>query len=370
MKTDIAIIWAGVSGIWVALIFERYWVKNYTIFEKWKFVGNSFNNWTKETEFISPSFVSEDFGIYDLNSVSFKTNDSPWRFLQKERFTWKEYQKYLENISIENSLNTSFEAKIINISKDNDTFFLETEKWENIEAKVVIYAGWEYWNPFIPNIEGKEFGIHNSKITSYNDLKKDKIIIIWWYESGIDTAYNSLKNGKKVILLEKENTLSFTNPDPSLSISLHSKKRLSEIKNNPNFEIITDFEVSKIQEKNGEYNIYSKKWKEIKSKWNIVFATGFDFSQGIMKNLFEFEDWRPKLTKNFDSTKTKWLFIIWPMVKLEWIVFCFIYKYKQLFPTIVFYAMQELKIDTSKIINEFQIFWQNKEIKWWWSRCC
>lgn len=369
MKTDISIIGWWVSGIWMSIIFEKYWLKNYHIFESWEWVWNSFANWTKETEFISPSFVSEDFQIYDLNSVSFETNDSPWRFLQKERFTGKEYQKYLDNIKNKYSLNISYNTKIVEIKRNKDKFLLKSKDWQTIETKILIYAAWEYTYPYIPNIIWKEYAIHNSKIKSYKDLKKPEVVIVWWYESGIDAAYNCIKNGQKVILIEQKEDLAYEDPDPSLSISLHSKKRLSKIIENKNLKIVTNFKLERIGETQSWHELTSTKWEKINTIWDIVFATGFDFSQGIAKNLFEFEGSSPVLNNEFESSKTKNLFAIGPMIKIEWTMFCFIYKYKLLFPTIAFYVMKKLWIDNSKLEKDFHILWKEEISKKSWL-CC
>lgn len=370
MKTEIAIIGWWASWVWLWVIFEQYWIQNYKIFEMWKTVWNSFSNRTEEIEFISPSFVSEDFEIYDLNALSFEPEDSPWRFLKKERFSGKEYQTYLEYMSKKYNLKIENNAKIVKIEKKWDIFKIFTENWEEIEAKIVVYAGWEYHFPNIPNIEWKEYWIHNSSIKSYKDIKNEEIIVIGWYESWIDVSYNCLKNWQKVNLIMKETEISCDDFDPSVSISLYSQKRLAQMQQNPKFQIIKDFEVSKIEKiEKDNYKLISSKWQELTKKWDIIFTTGFDFSKSLAQDLFEFNDSRALINDKFESTKIEWLFLIWPMLKVEKMIFCFIYKYRLIFPVIAFHIMNKLWMDSAEIEADFHIFGKDDiaELSW---NCC
>lgn len=67
-KHTVIIIGAGPSGIGMAVALKQFGIDS-LIIEK-KCIGNTFEQWPNTTQFITPSFTTNGFGIPDINAIT------------------------------------------------------------------------------------------------------------------------------------------------------------------------------------------------------------------------------------------------------------------------------------------------------------
>lgn len=348
MKKDILIIGAGASGIGLGVIFKKLNL-DFLILEKNK-IGHSFNLWTKETRFISPSFTGNFFNMPDLNAIT--PDSSPAYTLLTEHPTGKEYSKYLNAVAEHYDLPIKEKTLVKNISKKDDIFIIETNNGI-YESNYLVWAAGEYQYPKNNVFKGSNLCLHNSKIKSYKSLEGNEFVVIGAYESGMDAAINLSKIGKKVIVLDSHDNLRNILSDSSYSLSPFTRDRFKE--HSKNINIVTNSRVNEV---------YFDKKYFIKTKNNVfvsknkpILATGFDSSLILVKDHFEFNNGNVILNDNDESTKTKNLFLVGPQVIHNDAIFCFIYKFRQRFPIIAETIGKRLKLDKiflNEIIDEYK----------------
>jgi putative flavoprotein involved in K+ transport len=363
MKNSIIIIGAGPAGIGMAIFLKKAGFEDVLILEK-NDIGASFLSWPKETKFISPSFTSNFFGLPDLNAISPDT--SPAHTIQKEHLNGKEYAEYLKKTANFFSLNIEKNMNVLEISrseKENlwNIKIENTKDKKNIQkqTKYLIWAAGEFFYPDKSSFEGIENGIHYSKIKSYKDLKGDEFIVVGGYESGIDITQYLLNSSKKVTLIDIENPLEKITSDSSTSLSPYTRNKFFEtfdnLKNKKDFVYYKNTFVEKIIKEKEFYKIILKNKKELYSKSVPIICTGFEGSTHfLIKNFFDWNGNRPKLSKNDESTLYKNLFLSGSHIVHENAVFCFIYKFRQRFAIIGETIAKREKISIKKVIKDYK----------------
>jgi putative flavoprotein involved in K+ transport len=96
-RANVVIVGAGSAGLGVARVLRHLAIPDVHVLEREK-IGASFRNWTVGTQFISPSFPSNGFGLTDLNAISYDT--SPAFSLRREHPSGGEYAHYLQQAAL------------------------------------------------------------------------------------------------------------------------------------------------------------------------------------------------------------------------------------------------------------------------------
>src|SRR6266700_5850158 len=65
---DIVIVGAGAAGVGCAIVLKQLGITRFKVLER-SAIGASFTRWPKEMRFLTPSFLSNDVGLVDLNAV-------------------------------------------------------------------------------------------------------------------------------------------------------------------------------------------------------------------------------------------------------------------------------------------------------------
>lgn len=340
----VIVVGAGPAGIGISVLLKKAGI-DYIILEK-DTIASSFKKWTKETRFISPSFNSNGFEQYDLNSIT--TDSSPAAFLKNEHPTGKEYGEYLEEIVKKNELLVKENTFVEKISKKGNDFILETNNGE-FSSKYIIWAAGEFQYPNENPFKGAENGVHTSKVKTWDDFKDEEYFVIGAYESGFDSAINLAKLGKKITLFDEGNNLSEDNPDSSFSLSVVTREKYEEVKEN--IKIINK-KIKEIEKKENNFIIKCGE-EEFASKTKPFLATGFKTSLVMVKDLFEFKNSNIILNEFDESTITNGLFLAGPGVRHEEMIYCFIYKFRTRFARIVNEISKREKNDL--IVNDFLV---------------
>lgn len=361
MKThyEVIIIWAGPAGLWIGKKLQEIWV-NYSILEK-NSIGSTFTSWNPNTHFLTPSFPSNDFGQVDLNSID--ASSSPGFSAQTEHLDGTQYSEYLQNFSQTHNLNVMEYETVISIEKQGHNFSVQTQK-NCFQARYVCIATWEHSFPDDGWISGAKQGIHSSRIDDYSmfDGSSDTVPIIGWYESAIDVAYNLYKRWKKVHLFSGEKINSQESSDPSVSLSVYSIQKYRELKESQNYQH-TALKISKIQYKHEKYSIiwegetFYFAHQPILATW---FSHGLDT---LLKNTDRSKKYDLSLNQ-FDELKSMTnMFIIWPKVRHDDTIYCFIYKFRSRFWIVALEIAKRLwkDIDYQKYKNLWERQWFHRE---------
>jgi len=332
MKTyDVIIIGGGPSGLGVARCLQLCKIKNFTILEG-KNVASTFYDWPAQMKFITPSFIGNQFGAVDLNSISPDT--SPGLHLQKEHPNGLEYAKYINTFSSHFKIPIISETLVIGINKTNNIFIINTNK-VTYKSRFVIWAGGEYSNPkTMPNT------FHISSIKNYDILDKKHYNIIGGYESGSGLAtYLSSKN-IKIDIYDKQNPWKDWNTDPSKVLSVYTYENFLKEKTRG---FITTHP-----------NTYIHNTQLLNSPDTNILCTGFVGSSKQVSNLFYFDiEQKPVLDKNDQSTKIENIFLCGPEVRQGKNIFCFVYKFRQRFPVVASAIANKLG-KSSRALSEYK----------------
>ena len=208
--TSVMIVGSGPAGIGLASLLNQSDV-DYTVLEKNE-IGSSFTEWPENMEMITPSFPSNAFGQIDLNSICVAT--SPAFSFNKEHLTGKEYSDYLKLVADYFDIHAQTRTEVIKVHKQKKGWQVETNRGLYF-TKYLIWAAGEFNNPQINNIEGSQYCIHSSKIREPKKLAGDNFVVVGGYESGIQLAFDLIKNNKTVTLINPTEINDLETSDPS-----------------------------------------------------------------------------------------------------------------------------------------------------------
>lgn len=328
---DVIIVGAGPAGIGIASLISQSDI-SYLVLEKNE-IGNSFLEWPKSMEMITPSFPSNAFGQIDLNSICEGT--SPAFSFNKEHLTGDEYSEYLELVSDHFEIKVKTDTEVKTVHKQKNGWTLNTNK-ETYLAKYIIWAAGEFNNPQIKNIKGSEQCIHSSYIKYPNMIQGNNLVIIGGYESGVQLAYDLIENKQKVTLINPLKIDDVSTSDPSRVLSPYTFNKYEKLKNSNLYTEILG-EVESVSENDSAYNIKLKDGTIIKTEEVPICATGFSLFHEPIKEFISFrEDGSPKLVEQTDEFHgQKNMYLSGPSVRHDEHIFCFIYKFRQRFGVIV-----------------------------------
>ena len=331
-KFDVVIVGAGAAGVGMGVVLQHLDVPDFIILEKHE-VGASFRRWPKEMRFISPSFTSNGFGYMDLNAIALQT--SPAFSLQEEHPSGPAYAAYLEGVAdhFELPIQTGVTVEQIRPLPDG-SFEIETDNGR-LHSQFVIWAGGEYQYPHHTPFPGADLCRHSATVPRWKTVKGDEFVVIGGHESGIDAAINLSRRGKSVTVLDPDAPWEVASPDPSISLSPFTHRRLAKEMKKGRIRL-EETAVSQVNQNGSGYLVQGSEGETWKTAVPPLLATGFRTSLTLVKELFEWHpDGYPLLTEEADeSTRQPGFFLIGPQVRHENIIFCFIYKFRQRFAVV------------------------------------
>ena len=130
-----------------------------------------------ETRFITPSFPSNSIGMLDLNSIA--VGVSPAYNMRIEHPTGSDYALHLQDLAELFELPIRENAEVLQITKEDDVFSVETAEW-TISSKNVIWAAGEFLYPRLDGFSGSELCLHTSTLENYAGLEGNEYIPNNW----------------------------------------------------------------------------------------------------------------------------------------------------------------------------------------------
>ncbi len=330
---DVIIVGAGAAGVGMGALLSLLGIKNFALLERHD-VGASFGSWPEEMNFITPSFPGHGFGLLDLNAVVPDT--SPGYILKSEHPDGKSYQVYLRSVAkhFELPVVTGIDVEEVKPLPLEAGFIVKTNRGV-MKSRFVIWAAGEFQYPNLNSFPGAEHCVHNSRISSWRQIKGDEVIVIGGFESGLDAAINLAALGKTVHLFDRAEVWKSENPDPSCSLSPYTARRIIGALKTGRINLNGNSTIKKVERTEDGYSV-SNGAKRYSTPTAPILATGFKTSLTLVRDLFEWREKEnyPLLSEHDESTITSGLFLAGPNVRHDDLIFCFIYKFRQRFAVV------------------------------------
>jgi len=345
---DVVVVGAGAAGIGFGATLRHLDIENFAILDR-AGVGASFLRWPRQMRFITPSFNTTQFGMLDLNAVCLQT--SPAFSLGVEHPTGEEYARYLEGVAEYFELPIATGVDVLSVARGagRRPFRIETSRGE-IRARFVVWAGGEMQYPRTRGFDGAELCLHNSQVTSWDEINGGERFIIGGAESGVDAADGLAAAGRRAVVFDREEPWSQTGSDPSQLLSPFTAARLHSAVDSGRVTLRGGCTVICVRRNGNGYQLALENGDVVDCAEKPILASGFVGSASLVRPLF---DWRdeafPLLTENDESTLTKGLFLIGPQVRQDKIIFCFIYKFRQRFAVVANQIARRLRVSTEPL---------------------
>ena len=345
---DVVVVGAGAAGIGFGATLRHLDIENFAILDR-AGVGASFLRWPRQMRFITPSFNTTQFGMLDLNAVCLQT--SPAFSLGVEHPTGEEYARYLEGVAEYFELPIATGVDVLSVARGagRRRFRIETSRGE-IRARFVVWAGGEMQYPRTCGFEGAELCLHNSQVTSWDEINGGERFIIGGAESGVDAAVGLAAAGRRAVVFDREEPWSQTGSDPSQLLSPFTAARLHSAVDSGRVTLRGGCTVIGVRRNGNGYQLALENGEVVDCAEKPILASGFVGSASLVRPLF---DWRdeafPLLTENDESTVTKGLFLVGPQVRQDKIIFCFIYKFRQRFAVVANQIARRLRVSTEPL---------------------
>ena len=349
---DIVVVGAGAAGVGLGVTLRHLGIENFVILDRAD-VGASFLRWPRQTRFITPSFNSNQFGALDLNTVCPHT--SPAYSLGVEHPTGAEYAGYLQGVAeyYDLPVETGVDVRSVATGTRHKGFRVETSRGE-VRARFVVWAGGEVQYPRTNGFDGAELCLHNSKVTSWDDLGGDERCIIGGSESGADAAVALAASGRRAVVFDREEPWERTGPDPSQLLAPFTKARLNSAVDSGRVTLRGGCAVLEVRRKDNGYRLALDDGVVVDCVEKPILASGFVGSASLVRSLFEWRaDGFPLLTEHDESTVTKGLFLVGPQVRQGDVIFCFIYKFRQRFAVVANQIARRLRV-SAKPLEEYR----------------
>lgn len=222
---DILIIGAGPIGLNCALEAKKNDL-NYLIIEKGTIV-NSLYNYPLYMRFFS---TAEKLEIAEIPFIS--AAPKPGR---------QEALEYYQGIARQKNLNINLYEKVLQITKKEEIFEIETSKSKYLAKNVIISTGF-YDIPNMMNIPGENLEKVKHYYTEPYPYAKQKIVIVGSSNSSVDAALETYRKGAEVTMIIRNAEISgnvkyWVKPDienriAEGNIKVHFNSELLEIKEN------------------------------------------------------------------------------------------------------------------------------------------
>lgn len=346
MKSEthpVIIIGAGPAGIGCAIALQTCGIPVRLLDAQG--VGSSFENWPRQMRLITPSFHGNSFGMVDLNALSPQT--SPADFLHTQHPSGEEYARYLKALVYHYELKVEAPVRVHRITpQPNGEFSIETRQGR-YRAAHVIWAAGEFGRPDDGGIRGADLCTHNSRVRDWEEMASQghKFTIIGGYESGIDAAINLMNLGKDVHVLSRGEPWGSDDPDPSRSLSPHTRDRLKGalLEASGQVHFYKNANIVQIHRTLEGYDLLDGEGTPFQSTTRPILATGFHHALEPIRHLWAWEKGLPVFSPEADeSTLHPGLFYSGPSLTHQSMLFCFIYKFRARFGVIARSIAQRL----------------------------
>ncbi|MEL6646463.1 MAG: NAD(P)/FAD-dependent oxidoreductase [Pseudomonadota bacterium] len=341
---NVAIVGAGPAGLGVARVLRDLAIPDVWVLERGS-IGQTFLDWPKHTQFLTPSFPGNVFGMTDLNAISF--DSSPGWALKREHPSGRDYARYLDQAALAFDLNVHCSIDVSGLEPDGDCLVLRTNKGD-IRADYVIWAGGQFGAPSDGGLVGSEHAWHYSKVPSWKDLPGQEAYVIGGYESGIDAAVGLVKAGKHVTVFDIDAPWDDGDKDPSRALSPFTHQRLRYARQTGMITLEGREEIVALEKEEGGVRILGGNGRSWLSPHAPILATGFKSGTMPVVQWFDYGDHGlPILTQQDESTALPGLFLVGPEVSHNGHLFCFIYKFRQRFAVVARAIAGRMGVDTS-----------------------
>ena len=344
---DIVIVGAGAAGLGLGVTLRDLGIENFVILDR-AAIGASFLRWPRQMRFITPSFNTTQFGMLDLNAICLQT--SPAYSIGVEHPTGKEYAGYLRGVAEYFELPVETGVDVLSVTKvPRKRFRVETSRGD-IRARFVVWAGGEMQYPLTNGFHGAELCLHNSTVTSWDDVGGAERCIIGGSESGIDAAVALAAAGRRAVVFDREEPWEREGSDPSQLLSPFTKARLDSAMDSGRVTLRGGCTVIGVRRKDNGYQLALDDGDVVDCAEKPILASGFAGSASLVRPLFDWEDDRfPLLTENDESTVTKGLFLVGPQVRQGNLIFCFIYKFRQRFAVVANQIARRMRVSVEPL---------------------
>lgn len=188
---DILIIGAGPIGLNCALEAKKNNL-SYLIIEKGTIV-NSLYNYPLYMRFFS---TAEKLEIAEIPFIS--AAPKPGR---------QEALEYYQGIARQKNLNINLYEKVLNVSKKEEIFEVETSKTKYLAKNVIISTGF-YDIPNLMNIPGEHLEKVKHYYTEPYPYAKQKIVVVGSSNSSVDVALETYRKGAEVTMIIRHSEIS------------------------------------------------------------------------------------------------------------------------------------------------------------------
>ena len=188
---DIIIIGGGPIGLACGLEAKKSNL-SYCILEKGSLV-NSIYNYPANMTFFSTSERLE------IGGIPFVSNNA--------KPTRNEALEYYRRVAVSSNLNIHLFEKVIEVKKNNDTFFVQTNKSQYHSSNIIIATGF-YDIPYLLNIKGEDLDKvkHYYKDPHYYAFQK--VLVVGAANSAIDAALETWRKGATVTMVIRGDKIS------------------------------------------------------------------------------------------------------------------------------------------------------------------
>ncbi|PKF74113.1 YpdA family putative bacillithiol disulfide reductase [Chryseobacterium sp. PMSZPI] len=188
---DILIIGAGPIGLNCAIEAQKNNL-NYLIVEKGTIV-NSLYNYPLYMRFFS---TAEKLEIDEIPFIS--TAPKPGR---------QEALEYYQGIARQKDLNIHLYEKVLNVSKNNDVFEVETTQSKYTAKNVIIATGF-YDIPNLMEVPGENLPKVKHYYTEPYPYTRQKIVVVGSSNSAVDAALETYRKGAEVTMIIRHSEIS------------------------------------------------------------------------------------------------------------------------------------------------------------------
>lgn len=354
---DVAIVGAGPAGLGLAVVLRSLGIDDIVVLERSQ-VGATFHSWPRQMRLLTPSFTSNQFGLPDLNAVTYDT--SPALGFRREHLSGAEYADYLARIVRMHELPVRAPVEVAHVEPDDRGFVLTTTAGR-VHSRFVVWAAGEYRTPRLDGLPGSEHGLHNAHVDSWDELPPGDVVVVGGFESGIDAAVHLVDAGRFVTVVDRGSKWKDDGADPSRALSPFTHERLDRALRTDRLTLVGETEVTGIDVSGDGFTVRSRQGGQWQTALAPVLATGFHTGLTPVAGLF---DWRDEtssalLTEDGDeSTRTPGLFLVGPEVRHDDAIFCFIYKFRQRFAVVATQIALRLDVDPAPLdeLRDYQMF--------------
>ncbi|MFN4071478.1 MAG: NAD(P)-binding domain-containing protein, partial [Thermus caldifontis] len=179
---------------------------------------------------------------------------------------------------------------------------------------------------------GASLALHYARIGSFAQIAREaaKRVVIGGYESGMDTALHLARWGVETWVLDPEAPWERRDGEPSRDLSPYTLDRLRLTPRRIRFH---REKVLAIRRRGEGYEILTSR-RTLRTPYRPILAVGFGDGLDPVRPLFSWQEGRPLLTLEDESTLVPGLFLAGPKVSHGGAPFCFIYKFRARFPIV------------------------------------